>query len=1422
MERPARAAASSSCFTQTAPRLQGPIIPSAASPLALAPPPSSLSGRRSFRAAGGRNMAGKSKGGKNKGKAPGTSQAVSAEPEMPVMDGAEVVKAENGEVSEPPAAEACSAEVEKGDGEAAAAAQPAKRPAEGELHLYPVPVKTQSGEKLELQLSPGDSVIDVKQFLLDAPETCFYTCYDLILNTKDGSTHQLEDYNEISEIADITCGGCSLEMVSGIYDERSIRSHLRRVRELLSLSSLHVSLSTSLALQQESAQEKSADAGKTTIQELDGLNFMEDTTGAFTNLLTSAPAEIKCVDSIIFSSFNPPPSYRRLHGDLIYIDVVTLEGNKYCITGNSRSFYVNRSNGNILDPRPTKQVLEASTLVGLLQKISAKFKKGFREVLDRRASAHPFENVQSLLPVTSWLGAYPVPDHKRDAARAEDSVVLSYGTELIGMQRDWNEELQSCREFPHGNPQERILRGRALYKVTCDFVDAAVKGAVGVINRCIPPINPTDPECFHMYVHNNIFFSFAVDSDYEHISKDQKPDCKNGSSKSTKVSSPAVGAKPDKNHAGSCEAANSKPEEPHIVSDDASAEAQLADSEQATYASANNDLKGTKAYQEADISGLYNLAMAIVDYRGHRVVAQSIIPGILQGDKSDSLLYGSVDNGKKISWNESFHSKVVEAAKRLHLKEHVVLDGSGNPVKLAATVECKGIVGSDDRHYILDLMRVTPRDSNYIGQEHRFCVLRPELISSFVEAESTKESLKQKAPDASEESDDQVASTSDSMATSVEGDDKSVENAAPIPAESDSSPEILFNPNVFTEYKLAGSPEEIAADEELVKKAGTYLVDVVIPKFVQDLCSLDISPMDGQSLTDALHLHGINVRYLGKIAGLIKHLPHLWDLFCSEIIVRSAKHVIKEILRQSPDHDVGPAIAHFLNCFLGKIQPASTKGSVGSSTQSENQKGHENSQTQISSKVKKLSQGAARKDLSAYSPLTSDSVWSKIKEFTKYKYQFDVPDEARLGANRVVVLRNLCQKVGITIAARKYDLDASALFQPSDILNLQPVIKHSVPTCTDARNLMEAGKIRMAEGTLNEAYALFSEAFSLLQQITGPMHKDAANCCRYLAMVLYHAGDTAGAIVQQHRELIINERCLGLDHPDTAHSYGNMALFYHGLNQTELALRHMSRTLLLLSLASGPNHPDVAATLINVAMMYQDADHIQTAVCYHALAIAFNCMGAYKLSIQHEKRTYDILAKQLGEDDSRTKDAENWLNTFKLREQQVNAQKQKGQGPNPSATAIDFLKKNPAFLQAMKAAVIQSGDGSANVNRSLNSAVVGEGVPRVRGVDERAARATAEARKKAAARGVSVRNGPSNNASELDHILNLINSAAAASSAQKTASEGQGSNGSALNSTTAESKDADSDGQSAKGSGIAPVGLGASSLESKKQKSKKT
>lgn len=47
--------------------------------------------------------------------------------------------------------------------------------------------------------------------------------------------------------------------------------------------------------------------------------------------------------------------------------------------------------------------------------------------------------------------------HKRDVGRAEEAVTPLYGMETAGMQRDWNEELQSCREFPRKTLQDRFV-----------------------------------------------------------------------------------------------------------------------------------------------------------------------------------------------------------------------------------------------------------------------------------------------------------------------------------------------------------------------------------------------------------------------------------------------------------------------------------------------------------------------------------------------------------------------------------------------------------------------------------------------------------------------------------------------------------------------------------------------------------------------------------------------------------------------------------------------------------------------------------------------------------------------------------------------------------------------------------------------------
>ena len=136
---------------------------------------------------------------------------------------------------------------------------------------------------------------------------------------------------------------------------------------------------------------------------------------------------------------------------------------------------------------------------------------------------------------------------------------------------------------------------------------------------------------YFRYVHNNIFFSFAVDADLEQLSKkcavDTNSNDQSGHEATLFCSSETVanemlhGYGMDSN-GERCGGSSIGGRDSVKELAQGSVETPLTESEQATYASANNDLKGTKAYQEADVPGLHNLAMAIIDYRGHRVVAQ--------------------------------------------------------------------------------------------------------------------------------------------------------------------------------------------------------------------------------------------------------------------------------------------------------------------------------------------------------------------------------------------------------------------------------------------------------------------------------------------------------------------------------------------------------------------------------------------------------------------------------------------------------------------------------------------------------------------------------------------------------------------------------------------------------------------------------
>ena len=353
----------------------------------------------------------------------------------------------------------------------------------------------------------------------------------------------------------------------------------------------------------------------------------------------------------------------------------------------------------------------------------------FASVGEWKAACHPYEIMMAPISPPTWL--CPVgpetEEHRRNPGAAEEALTTAFGTETSGLQRDWNEELQSCRELPRATLKDRILRDRALFRVHSEFTDAAAKGARAVIGRCIPPLNPTDPERYHMYVHNSIFFSFAIDGDFARLQQLREKELKEKAAAEAEAA--AAPEDPPPTPVPTPEAPT--PEAAEAVEGAEGVAEEGGESEQASYSSANNDLQGTALVAAADVAGLHTLAMAVVAFRGHRLVAQTIIPGILYGDKTAALQYGSVDNGVHIKHGADFHSKVGLLAEQLHLKEHKVADGEGETGQLYTSVEAKGIKGTDDRLYLLDLMRLTPRDANFQGTATRLLVLRPELIAAY-------------------------------------------------------------------------------------------------------------------------------------------------------------------------------------------------------------------------------------------------------------------------------------------------------------------------------------------------------------------------------------------------------------------------------------------------------------------------------------------------------------------------------------------------------------------------------------------------------------------------------------------------------------------------------------------------------------------
>ena len=71
---------------------------------------------------------------------------------------------------------------------------------------------------------------------------------------------------------------------------------------------------------------------------------------------------------------------------------------------------------------------------------------------------------------------------------------------------------------------------------------------------------------------------------------------------------------------------------------------------------------------------------------------------------------------------------MIELTNQLALTSATIVDEKGTEYEMAGSIECKGIRGTDRWKYLLDLIRLTPRDANYPGEEHQTWLIRRELM----------------------------------------------------------------------------------------------------------------------------------------------------------------------------------------------------------------------------------------------------------------------------------------------------------------------------------------------------------------------------------------------------------------------------------------------------------------------------------------------------------------------------------------------------------------------------------------------------------------------------------------------------------------------------------------------------------------------
>lgn len=1181
-------------------------------------------------------------------------------------------------------------------------------------------------EYVETHHTLQDTVSDIKEALAASSMLSQLTNFSLFYGEVN-VTDEFDDFAVLEEVFNAP-GKFELQLSERAYSLKEVYDHLLRFRESIGMNFFdHAARSQGIGAgsvkfnrlglgevkkneeKEEVKEEKKDDEPETTeVTEKEKADIKAIVEKLIepreTNIVKFASADSVLsswklpVKSLTLSQWTVP-QLQKAKGDLLYLTLTTLESETFSITCHASGFFVNRlSNANF---DPSLKINEKGAFHreyifhNLVAALSPKFTATIEE--NKQAISKGSQFAESYLIPSQASITYPwavtdtqvknsiVPDYFRSQLP-----VISNGVDGADYVKDWNEEYQGIKEFSKDSFSERLLREKLLNKYIQEFSQISASTAVEILRGNIPPLNPGEAKDDHIFLRNNIFYSFGVNATGSH------------------------------DNTGGDEAAR--------------------------YCF-GKDLATVKLLNRLDVQGVSNLLTCIVDYLGQRVVCQAPVPGVFadqtdeNGELIDKIVQGYSHDNNVIHTSEEFNNVLKPIGEAFHLKSHNVklASGASTEQEIALSKDAKCIVGTDHRKYVIDLYRTTPLDiefldAHYDGSEtsypHKEASLRHDAVEEW---------YKRKAAALFKVETERLDKEG-----KLEGDEKP---QVAIPVD-----QIVLNPDTFT------GVDELKSDQDDVREVSSFIKKQLIPEFLDDVTKnlVPFDGAHLTALMHRLGINMRYLGYIteesvkrveqfekeneesiktneaeiakkaeeeknktdeekkeeeekkkneeekeeekkqstAKLVPVRANMVALQELAVQEMIVRSAKHVIRKLGKNVPFLLKPYFIAHFHNCLLG-------------------QGVNKTPEVEIDASLKPL----FSKTETAFTSLTPEDVIKAVEKEVFSRFRYSLSSNWADQIKPLSLMREIAIKVGIQWKAQPYvftkeefearpltaatETDVSSVdfksrrkgkgkghkrqektaevsapvqrtsvFVADDVVDIVPVIKDASYRCSMVDEVYETAKSHLNKGDVEVGTTLMTELISFYQQIYGSVNSEISSLYSTLAQFYAERNMTGEASIAARKAIILNERIHGTDSYETVNSYIK-ASFFDSLNKDHAsAFALNARALELWEEIYGPNHPNGVSTLTNFAAILQEMKLSKeasklfghaievseklngevsdiTALIRHRYAISLVHLGNYKGAQDEFAKAGDVFSKLVGPDDALAKECLNFVTQIK-------------------------------------------------------------------------------------------------------------------------------------------------------------------------------